>query len=198
MRTIRLFFLAIVTLAGASAYASDYGCEYYAPTCKAKFTRYNTETAAITQAAADKKITMVEAGKRVAQLAQSMYPDDYLILSIAAQQQAMAEIFSTSKLTADQQKRIEDASAKTFNRAIAERFALIGAMEENARTYQQAINSSQQYAQARVEQDNSARSTIATAMFLNGVGRAFSSSFGQSILPTPQICTYYGGTSYCQ
>lgn len=198
MKIIRLLLLTLLTLLGASAYASDSVCDYYVPACKEKFKRYNDATTAITQSVVDKKITTAEAGRKVGQLAQSMYPNDPLLLSIAAQQQAMAEILSGSKLTAQQQKTIEDAAAKTFTRALAERFALFDAMAEISQSQQQAAISSQQIAQARAEQAQDARSTIATAMFLNGVGRAFSTSWGQSILPTPQICTYYGGTSYCQ
>lgn len=196
MRTIRLLFLAIVTLAGASAYAADSVCDYYVPACKDKYTRYNTETAIITQEAAAKKITTPEAGKRVAQIARSMYPNDPLLISITEQQQAMAEILG--KLPVQQQKTLEDAAAKTFARALKERFVLFDTMAEMSGQQQANQQAAAQYQQSSDAQANNARSTIATAMFLNGVGRAFATSWGQSILPTPQICTYYGGTSYCQ
>lgn len=198
MKTIRLLLLTLFALLGTSAYASDSICDYYVPACKEKFKRYNDGAAAITQAVADKKLTQAEGGKRVADLARSLYPNDPLILAITAQQQAMAEIFSKSTMTTQQQKVLEEAASKTFNRALQERFTLFDTMAEMEQGQQRMAAQQAQAQQVAVEQAQNVRATVATSYFLNRVGQAFATSYGQSLLPTPQICTYYGGTSYCQ
>lgn len=63
--------------------------------------------------------------------------------------------------------------------------------QDNARRRQDQIDA---YNAAMAEQQN----TAATAQMLQGIGRAFNSSFGQSITPPMQICSYYGNTRYCQ
>lgn len=195
---IRIFFLALIL--STSAFADDSVCIYYLPACKAEYARYNDGAKAITQDVTAKKITVQEGGKRIVALAQALYPEDGLILMIAAQQQVIADL--SGKITPAQQKALEESAAKVFKRSLDERFVLFDAMSQVSDQQQKAVVQAQQnaaaqaYAQANQAQD--VRSTIATSYFLNRVGQAFATSWGQSLLPTPQICTYYGGTSYCQ
>lgn len=62
---------------------------------------------------------------------------------------------------------------------------------EDSRRRQAQIDA---YNQAAQQQRNDA----AIAGALQGVGRAFNNSYGQSITPPMQICNYYGNTRYCQ
>lgn len=62
---------------------------------------------------------------------------------------------------------------------------------DNARNRQEQIDA---YNAAVAQQQN----TAAAANMLQGVGKAFSNSFGQSITQPMQICSYYGNTRYCQ
>lgn len=199
MKKIRSIIFVCLASLSASVLA-DSICDYYTSACKEKLVRYDNATKQIDEEVKAKKITEVEAARRVVALAKDMYPEDALMASITAQQAALAEAFSRSKMSEKDKSALELTTSETFIRALAMRTALFNVANQQEQALNQYANQAQQAQQAynvQESQDQSARNTIATSYLLNGIGRAFSSSFGQSILPPPQICNYYGGTRYC-
>lgn len=195
MKTIRSIFLFGFVVLGSSAWANSSPCDYYLPVCADKFARYNEEAKQITIDAQAKRITDEQAGKRIVALAQSMYPEDSLLASITAQQAALAEVLSRSNMSAKDKTALEDAAARTFSQALEFRKVLVNV----AIAQEQALvgRASSQAAQVSAAQTESAVNTASMAYLLNGIGKAFSNSFGQSITPPPRICSYYGNTSFC-
>ncbi|MBU3551392.1 hypothetical protein [Polynucleobacter sp. MWH-Berg-3C6] len=155
-----------------------------------------------------KEVERIVAQYEAKKISQSVAAKEILIASKA--------YFPSDKLTQDYYQSLADYSDQLAKKTISqkqfdeltnarvERYA--AAMEDrkeaNARAFRQAEleNDRMRQAQASAYADAAQqyRNTAATATMLNGIGRAFNNSFGQSITPPLQICNYYGGTRYCQ
>lgn len=106
-----------------------------------------------------------------------------------------SELLDKKKISKQEYENLNNARWDRYKAAAAE------LKESNERAQRQAELENDRIRQAQAEAYNEAirqqRNAIAGAAALQGVGRAFNNSFGQSITPPPQICNYYGGTRYC-
>ncbi|MBU3594804.1 hypothetical protein ICN10_00120 [Polynucleobacter sp. 86C-FISCH] len=150
--------------------------------------QFSDERAAVFQAVKDKRINNLDARKELLSLSKTFFPSDELLIA--------HDEYGVEIATRLQNKEITLAQ---FNELMAERNERFKKAQE--------IRKANDQAQARAKQDqidayNQAvqqqRNAVAGAIALQGIGNAFSNSFGQSITPPMQICNYYGNTRYCQ
>ena len=179
MKTIMSIVLACAVLFSSHAFAQSDLCDFYLPQCEGKFVDFRDSMGAIVKQSTSGKITPLEASDQILKLSEQTYPKDTLLIATAKQMNALEKVFATSNIPESKKAELSDGADKIFQQAMKDR--------------SEALNMSQQ-SNAGANRSNVA----ATATMLNGIGRAFNNSFGQSITPPLQICTYYGGTRYCQ
>lgn len=179
--------LACAVLFSSHAFANNWACDYLLPQCpekEQKFRRGIDEIGALKDA---NKITSLEMSKKYLELTLSMYPKDKTLIDMFTQSVLIKKFLASKGISEDEILDIRKISVELYEEIIADRFQMANAFMEADKEYQKQQQSRSNYG-----------NVAATATMLNGIGRAFNNSFGQSITPPLQICTYYGGTRYCQ
>lgn len=173
-------------------------CDYYLPQCATKFDQYNKATKQLDTQVQTKELSNLEAAQKAVALSNTLYPRDVLLANINKLNLAMAQFALRNRLSESQMHELDVFATDTVHQAIAERFAAMKAAQEVGQLYSQ-YQAPQPYQtpQQSLEPQQNPANVAAIATLLNGIGKAFSNSFGQSILPPPRICSYYGNTSYC-
>lgn len=195
MKTVISFVLTFFAL---TCGAQEILCDYYSPQCQSKYKAYNEGAQAIQKQLAQGIMTGPVAAVKRIELVNTLYPKDGLLMTIAKQQAAMDKVFSESKLTFQQKEDITQAAATTFQYAMAERSAMIKAAAEagNERTAARSRQQSDRQV-VYVDNDYEPSNVIPTAMFLNKVGQAFSSSYNQYLIPMTTCNSWGKGTVTC-
>lgn len=187
MKTIMSIVLVCVAFFSFSAHAQNSAAEY---------ALFEKEVDRITEQQKANKIRRTMAYKEKLVAAKTYMPGDKI-----TQDYIISLIGYSEQLDS---KKISQSEYDTLKEARDERFlaAMKDMRESNEQAYRQAELESDRMRQAQASAYADAaqqyRNTAATATMINGIGRAFNNSFGQSITPPLQICSYYGGTRYCQ
>lgn len=185
-------FVLIFGLISTPAFCQSDICDYYLPQCATKFDQYSKAAKQLDAHVKNKELSNLEAAQKAVALSDSVYPKDALLANINRQNLVMTQFARRNQLSDDQMSELDSSATDTFRQAILERFAAAKAAQEVGQFYSQ-YQATQQY---QPPQQNPAN-TAAIATMLNGISKAFTNSFGQSITPPPRICNYYGSTSYC-
>lgn len=194
MKIITVFLLSVLS---SLALAQTETCAYYTRQCPSKFASYNDATRDIDSQVKRKEITELKGAQKVSDLAHSMFPQDALLISIVMQQATMARVLALSNLSQAQKDELDKSAGATYSAALIERFAFLDAAKEAG---EQMVRVQNQAAPQQVIYSGgggAVNDALPTAMFLNKVGNAFATSFGQSLTPPPRICMYGKGTSMC-
>lgn len=186
MKTIRAIVLVFAALLTSSAFADNWACDYVLPQCQNKVDKFESSLKEIGEQMESKKITRVEMSKKMLDLTKEMYPKDKTFILLAEQRLATNQLLEDLKVNPDAAATLRKANSDFYEKVVSDRFEMADAIAK--------IENQQQ---ASRQNGNNAANTAAVATMLNGIGRAFNNSFGQSITPPPQICNYYGGTRYC-
>lgn len=156
---------------------------------------FNKELERIVAQYEAKKISQSEAAKEVFIASKSYFPSDKLTQDYFQSLSEYTDQLAKKAITRKKFDELRYARAERYEAAIADR------KEAAERAQRQAEVENDRLRQAQADAYNEAirqqRNAMAGAAALQGVGRAFNNSFGQSITPPPQICNYYGGTRYC-
>lgn len=192
MKSIQWLLLVMCGVTSTAALSQNDLCDYYLPQCAAKFDQYSKAAKQLDVQVKSKELSNLEAAQKAVALSDSLYPKDVLLANINKQNLVIAQFALQNQLSEAQMSELNASTTDTYRQAILERFAAAKAAEEVGQFYSQ-YQVPQQY---QAPQQNPAN-TAAIATMLNGIGRAFTNSFGQSITPPPRICNYYGSTSYC-
>jgi len=192
MKLTHWIFALILGLISTRVFCQSDICDYYLPQCAAKFDQYSKTVKQLDLQVKNKELSNLEAAQKAVALSDSLYPKDVLLGSINKQNLIMVQFALRNQLSEAQMSELDSSATDTFRQAILERFAAAKAAQQVGQFYSQ-YQAPQEY---QAPQQNPAN-TAAIATMLNGIGRAFSNSFGQSITPPPRICNYYGNTSYC-
>ena len=192
MKSIQWLLLIVCGLTSTAALSQNDLCDYYQPQCATKFNQFSKVAKQLDLQVKNKELSNLEAAQKVVALSDSLYPKDVLFASINKQNLVIAQFAERYHLSESQIRELDNSATDTFRQALLERFAVMKAAQEVGQFYSQ-YQTPQQY---QPPQQNPAN-TAAIATLLNGIGKAFTNSFGQSITPPPRICNYYGGTSYC-
>lgn len=187
MKKIAVIAFLYSAVLSFSVMAQEWTCDYYLPQCQSKASKYDAEYAEIQDKYKAKKISIVELAKQAMELTAKMYPKDKTLNGMSKQQYTLINFVMES--SADQQYKTQliSLNGELMDDLIKDRFQMANALSDMDGQIQR-----QQQAQ------QGGNNAVATATLLNGIGRAFNSSFGQSITPPMQICSYYGNTRYCQ
>lgn len=192
MKSTQWLLLVMCAVTSTAALSQNELCDYYIPQCAAKFDQYSKAARQLDVQVKNKELSNLEAAQKAVALSDSLYPKDVLLANINKQNLVMAQFALRNQLSETQMSELNSSTTDTYRQAILERFAAAKAAQEVGQFYSQ-YQAPQQY---QPSQQNPAN-TAAMATLLNGIGRAFTNSFGQSITPPPRICNYYGSTSYC-
>ncbi|MFZ3038465.1 MULTISPECIES: hypothetical protein [unclassified Polynucleobacter] len=192
MKSSQWLLLVMCAVTSTAALSQNDLCDYYLPQCAAKFDQYSKAAKQLDVQVKNRELSKLEAAQKAIALSDSLYPRDGLLANINRQNLVMAQFAQRNQLSDDQMSGLDSSATDTFRQAILERFAAAKAAQEVGQFYSQ-YQATQQY---QPPQQNPAN-TAAIATMLNGIGKAFTNSFGQSITPPPRICNYYGSTSYC-
>lgn len=181
-----------------SSFAQSAICDYYSPQCDSKYKTYVDSVKIINGLVEEHLISPRSGRKEVLKLAQSMFPQDSLLISIAEQQYALVNILEQSQLTVQQKDKLEKAAESTYSNALAERFAMLQAAkeigDERSAARQQAKSASQV---VYVDEGYATNNAIPTALFLNKIGQAFSNSYNQYLIPMTTCNSWGKGTVTC-
>ncbi|WP_068319485.1 hypothetical protein [Polynucleobacter yangtzensis] len=143
----------------------------------------------------DKKISRTMGFKEMLSAVKTYVPNDKLSLDLLTSTIEYSELLDKKKISKQEYDNLNAARWERYIAATAE------LKEANERAQRQADLENDRIRQAQAAAYDEAirqqRNAMAGAAALQGVGRAFNNSFGQSITPPPQICNYYGGTRYC-
>lgn len=139
----------------------------------------------------DKKIDRTTFFKESLAATKTYLPNDKLTQSFFQSLIEYSEQLDRKVITKKKYEELYEARTERYKTAI----------ENKERAERQAELENDRLRQAQADAYNEGirqqRNAMAGAAALQGVGRAFNNSFGQSITPPPQICNYYGGTRYC-
>lgn len=186
MKTIVRIVLVFAALISSPVIAQSWTCDYYLPQCPDKVKQYDKDYGDIQSKVQSGNMTMFDAAKQVMALTESMYPKDKTLNDMSKQQYALIKFAKDSNASTEDKLNLIRLNAELLDTLIKDRFQLAN-----------AIGDIQNQQQASRQTGNSAANTAAVATMLSGIGRAFNNSYGQSLLPPPQVCNYYGGTRYC-
>ncbi len=186
MKTILSIVLVSAALLSFSAHAQNTAAEY---------ALFEKEVDRITEQQKSKKIGRTIAYKEKLIAAKTYMPGDKITQDYISSLIGYSEQLDSKKISQSEYDALKEARDERFLAAMKDM------RESNERAYRQAELDNDRMRQAQASAYANAaqqyRTTAATATMLNGVDRAFTNSFGQSITPPPQICDYYGGTRYC-
>ena len=186
MKLTHWIFALIFGLIATPTFAQEWQCDYYLPQCPDKARQYEKESNAVSTQIMDLKITFLEGTKKYIEISERMHPNDKVLNDMSKQTGTLAEFVVNSNASPEAMLKMLKLNSDLQGAFIKERF-------EMANAFTDVRNDIQRQQQSRT----SAGNTAAIATLLNGIGKAFTNSFGQSITPPPRICNYYGGTSYC-
>jgi hypothetical protein len=152
---------------------------------------YNKELDQIGAQFEAKKIDRTTGLKEILAATKTYFPNDKLTQSFYQSLIEYSEQFDRKAITKKKFDELFEARTDRYK----------SAMENKERSERQAELENDRLRQAQADAYNEGmrqqRNAMAGAAAIQGIGRAFNNSFGQSITPPPQICNYYGGTRYC-
>lgn len=186
MKTIMSIVLVFAALFSLPAYSQN---------TPAEFDLFTKESNRITEQQKANKISRTMAFKEKLVAAKTYMPGDKITQDYLSSLIDYSEQLDKKKISKAEYDSLKESRGERFLAAIKDQ------NEADERAYRQAelendrMRQNQSSANANAAQQY--RNTAATATMINGVGRAFTNSYGQSITPPPQICDYYGGTRYC-
>lgn len=176
-------------------FAAFLSCPAYSQNTATEYALFEKEVDRITEQQKANKIGRTMAYKEKLIAAKTYMPGDKITQDYINSLISYSEQLDTKKISQSQYNALKEARDERFLAAMKDM------RESNEQAYRQAELENDRMRQAQASANANAaqqfRTTAATATMLNGVGRAFNNSFGQSITPPPQICDYYGGTRYC-
>lgn len=178
--------LVFAALASAPVIAQEWTCDYALPQCPDKVKQYEAILVKIGDQRDANKISSVEMSQKMLEITKEMYPKDQTLISLSEQRLATNKLLADLKASPEAAEKMRKANSDFYSRVISDRFEMAN-----------AIGKMENQQQASRQNGNNFANTAAVATMLNGIGRAFNNSFGQSITPPPQVCNYYGGTRYC-
>ena len=168
----------------------------YSQNTPQEFALFNKEEDRIIEQQQANKISRTMALKETLVAAKTYMPNDKITRDYLSSLIDYSEQLDKKKITQKEYENLRELRRERYEAANADR------NEADARAFRQAELENDRMRQAQASANANAaqqyRNTAATATMINGVGRAFNNSFGQSITPPLQICNYYGGTRYCQ
>ena len=183
MKTIMSIVLVFASLLSIPAYSQNTPAEY---------ALFEKEEDRIIEQRKANKIGRTVALKETLIAAKTYMPRDRVTHDYLSSLINYSEQFDKKKISQKEYDSLREARNARFSSAIK---------DLNESEYQEFLKSEsarQDQAAAYNEAARQQQNAVAGATMLNGIGRAFNNSFGQSITPPLQICTYYGGTRYCQ
>lgn len=186
MKTIVSIVLVFAALISAPVFAQGWQCDYYIPQCPDKLKEFDKAAMEIAKPSSGREPTLIDASEKFIVLVQKMYPKDKTLNDMAKQRYVLAKFSAASNLSKDEKINLIEVNSTLLQDIINDRFEMANAFMDADREYQKQQQSR-----------SSAGNTAAVATMLNGIGKAFTNSFGQSLTPPPRICNYYSGTSYC-
>lgn len=152
---------------------------------------YSKELSQISSQFQDGKIDRTTFFKESLAVAKTYLPNDRLTQSFFQSLIDYSEQLDRKAITKKKYEELYDARIERYKYAL----------ENRERAERQAELENDRLRQAQADAYNEGirqqRNAMAGAAALQGIGRAFNNSYGQSITPPPQICNYYGGTRYC-
>ncbi|WP_293599879.1 hypothetical protein [Polynucleobacter sp. 35-46-11] len=186
MKTIMSIVLVCAAFFSLSAHAQNTPAEY---------ALFEKEVDRISEQQKANKIGRTMAYKEKLVAAKTYMPGDKITQDYINSLIGYSEQLDSKKINKSEYDALKEARDERFLAAMKDM------RESNERAYRQAELENDRMRQAQASTYANAaqqyRTTAATATMLNGIDRAFTNSFGQSITPPPQICDYYGGTRYC-
>ncbi len=179
MKTIRCIFLILAILTSLPALAQN------------NQQLYDKELEQIGAQFESKKIDRTTSLKEILAARKTYFPNDRLTQSFLQSLVEYSEQLDKKIITKKKYEELYEARTDRYK----------SALENKERAERQAELENDRLRQAQADAYNEGirqqRNTMAGAAALQGIGRAFNNSYGQSITPPPQICNYYGGTRYC-
>lgn len=186
MKTILSIVLVLTALLSLSASAQNQPNEY---------DLFDKERDRIIEQQNSNKISRTMGFKETLIAAKTYMPNDKITQDYLVSVIDYSEQLDKKKISQTEYESIKAARGERFLAAIKDK----NASDELA--FQQAAVENDRLRKAQADAYNEGmrqqRNAMAGAAALQGIGRAFNNSFGQSITPPPQICNYYGGTRYC-
>lgn len=186
MKTIMSIVLVFAAFLSCSAYAQNTPTEY---------ALFSKEVDRINEQKDANRISRTMAFKEKLIAAKTYMPGDRITQDYLRSLIDYSEQLDKKKISQSEYNALKESRDERFLAAIKD------INESDDRAFRQAELENDRMRQAQASANANAaqqfRTTAATATMLNGIGRAFNNSFGQSITPPPQICDYYGGTRYC-
>lgn len=179
MKTIRCIFLILAILTSLPALAQN------------NQQLYDKELEQIGAQFEAKKIDRTTGLKEILAATKTYFPNDKLTQSFYQSLIEYSEQFDRKAITKKKFDELFEARTDRYK----------SAMENKERAERQTELENDRLRQAQADAYNEGvrqqRNAMAGAAAIQGIGRAFNNSYGQSITPPPQICNYYGGTRYC-
>lgn len=192
---MKLIIAACLFFSASLTFAQNQTCDFYSRQCPSKFEKYTTATAFINEQIRNREITEQQGTLRILDLTRNMYPKDAMLISIANQLHVTAKILPSANMPQTQKDELEKATHKVFTEVLAERLAMFDmAKELNQKMAAPQANTAAQV--VYVEPAPLSDVAIPNAVFLNKVGQAFSTSYGQYLQPMP-MCSYGKGSVMC-
>lgn len=199
----RIILLAAAILICAPAVADDL-CDFYQPTCSSKKNALDNGLADINKRIEKKQVSVTGGIREASALISKEYPNDPLMLALSSQLTNIAD----QKLAEDKKESLADGAFLIVSTAYQDRKELIqlaqskpekpknSSMDAYVRTANAMASERAQY---EVDSDpmEPMRRAVALSALFSGIGKAFATSWGQSITPPSTICNTYGGTMYC-
>lgn len=202
---MRKLLVVLLALAAPVVFADESLCNYYQPMCASKKAAFDNDLKRINDSANNKKISVTAAIKESASLISKTYPEDPLMVATARQLNDIASL----SVGQDQKEKLADGAFAITAQAYSDRRDLMllaqsadkkppknSSMDAYVRTANAMASERAQY-----EADNDPmepmRRAVALSALFSGIGKAFATSWGQSITPPSTICNTYGGTMYC-
>lgn len=199
----RFICCAAIALASFSA-ISDELCDFYQPTCAEKKNSLDAGLAKINTRIEKKQVSVTAGINEASSLISGTYPNDPLMLALSSQLSNIA----AQKIPESKKESLADGAFLIVSTAYQDRKELIQLAQSNTKpakvspsvAYQRAAMAMASEQQAYAEDNDPTeplRRAVAVSALLKGIGKAFATSWGQSITPPSTICNGYGGTMYC-
>lgn len=156
---------------------------------------FDRESLRIANQYQENKITRLMAAKEVLAASKAYFPNDRVAHDYYQSLVEYSELRAKNQISEKKLQELFSSRTERFIEAQKDRAELNERNRRQEELEQNRIN--QAKAEAYNEAVRQQNNVAAGAAALQGIGRAFNNSFGQSITPPPQICSYYGNTRYC-
>ncbi len=201
---MKRFVVLVAALFISAVSMADDLCDFYQPTCQQKKERLDTRLSEINASVTGHKISATAGIREASAAIASAYPNDPLMTALSSQLTRIAD----QKLPDSHKESLADGAFLIVATAYQDRKELIQLSQSQIKkpkgsSMDAYVNTANAMAaeRAQYEVDNDPmepmRRAVAVSALLSGIGKAFATSWGQSITPPSTICNTYGGTMYC-